>query len=101
MIAGISASGSLQGLYPQYNKRKVSKVKRIHKDETSFSEAKETSTQDTTPMESTIFSDYQATLADEVEGEEMISYDTSNPYMCSKKSIDASLLLGINFDERI
>lgn len=101
MIAGISGSGSLQGLYPQYNKRKVSKVKRIHKDEASFSEITEASTEDTTPMENAVLSNYQETLEKETEGLEMISYDTTNPYMCSKKAIDSSLLLGINIDERI
>lgn len=101
MIAGLSASGALQSLYPQYEKKKITKVKKIHSGETSAQEvASSEAKQETDSMEDTIAANYQASLAEETTDLDSLSYASQNPYVSSKKSLDSSLLIGMNVDER-
>ncbi|MBQ1689511.1 MAG: hypothetical protein II073_09565 [Lachnospiraceae bacterium] len=101
MIAGLSASGALQAMYPQYNKKKISKVKKVSAHEASTEELQDSSSlTEASALEDEIASNYQTTLAEETQGLETISYDSANPYQASKKSLDESLLLGLHVDER-
>lgn len=100
MIAGLSSSGALQSLYPQYNKKKVTKVKKVHSGSSSAQEisSKDSAAEDDT--EDTITANMQAALAEETKDLDSITYTDGNPYVSAKKSIDESLLLGMNIDEK-
>lgn len=98
MIAGLSTSGALQSLYPQYNKKRVSGVKKVHR-QTDSSKTDSTSDVNATPEDTTV-SNYAAALLQEAEEQEL-QYDPENPYSCSKKILDQSLLLGAHIDEQI
>ncbi len=101
MIAGLSASGALQSLYPQYNKKKISKIKKVHSGTSSMEQVSSSSEQsDAETIDDAVAANYQATLSEETKDLEMISYAAKNPYTNAKKSIDESLLLGMNVDER-
>ena len=98
MIAGIGASGSVQALYPQYNKKKISPVKGVHEERGSLEEISNRSSSDNNTLEDTIASNYQSKLAENVGEQEMIAYNESNPYMQARKSLDESFLVGMNID---
>ena len=101
MIAGLDASGALQSLYPSYNKKKVSKVKRVSHGGPSASELSNTKiTDDTDTLEDTITATMQASLAEKTEGVDILEYNDSNPYAAAKKTLDGSLLIGMNIDEK-
>lgn len=101
MIAGLDASGAVQSLYPSYNKKKVSKVKRVTHGGPKASELSSTKdTKQTDTMEENIAATMQASLAEEVEGLDILEYTDSNPYTASKKNLDSSFLIGMNIDEK-
>lgn len=101
MIAGLDASGAVQSLYPSYNKKKVGKVKRVTHGGPSASELSDTKeTKDNDTIEDNIAATMQASLAEETEGLNMLEYDESNPYTTAKKTLDGSLLIGMNIDEK-
>ena len=99
MIAGLDASGAVQSLYPSYNKKKVSKVKRV-KSGSSFASEATAKKENENTIDDTITAAMQTALAEETEGLETIQYDSSNPYAAAKKTRDQSLLLGMNIDEK-
>ena len=98
MIAGLSANGSLQSLYPQYNKKKVTGVKKVNREHASLENAEKT--EHTDAMEDMATSNYVAALMAEATEYELL-YDPQNPYSQSKKILDQSFLLGTYVDERI
>lgn len=101
MIAGLSSSGALQSLYPQYNKKKVSKVKKVHSGSSSLEELSSgKETDETDQLEASATTHYQASISEETKDLETISYTPGNPYANAKKSLDSSFLLGMNVDEK-
>lgn len=101
MIAGLDASGAVQSLYPSYNKKKIGKVKRVTHGGPSASELSDTKdTNDANSMEDNIAATIQASLAQETEGLNMLEYKDANPYTTARKTIDSSLLIGMNIDEK-
>lgn len=98
MIAGIGASGSVQTLYPQYSKKKISPVKRVTEEKGSVEQISNRKFSDTNTIEDTITSNYHKKLTDTVSEQKMVVYNENNPYIQSKKSLDQSFLIGMNID---
>lgn len=101
MIAGLNASGAVQSLYPTYNKKKVNKVKKVSHGGPSTSELSNSKkTDDTNDMEYNIAATMQAALAEASNSLDKLEYNDSNPYITAKKTLDSSLLIGMNVDEK-
>ena len=98
MIAGIESSGSIQALYPQYSKKKISPVKAVTEEQGSLEQISNRNSSDKNTLEDAITSNYSAKLAEDVGEQEMIAYNESNPYTQAKKSLDESFLVGMNID---
>ncbi|MFA9465867.1 MAG: hypothetical protein ACERKN_16425 [Velocimicrobium sp.] len=87
MIAGVTMSGQISGLYPQYNTNKIQSIKKIQTAE---------------PQESPLIDQKQeeqssVSLSEELKNAKTVSY-TSNPYEQSRKIAENSLLVGQNLD---
>ena len=101
MIAGLSSSGALQSLYPQYNKKKVSKVKKVNNGSSALEElSPDKEADETSELETTATANYQASVSKETKDLETISYTPGNPYTAAKKSLDSSFLIGMHVDEK-
>lgn len=101
MIAGLDASGAVQSLYPTYNKKKVGKVKRVTHGGPSASElSNKKDVSDTDTLEDNVAATMQAFLAEETAGLDILKYNDTNPYIAAKKTLDSSLLIGMNIDEK-
>lgn len=98
MIAGIGAYGSLQGLYPQYSKKKVTPVKAVKEERGSLEEINKKNSSEQNKIEDAITTNYKAKLAESTKEQNAVSYDTSNPYNQFQKSLDESFLVGMNID---
>lgn len=98
MIAGIGASGSVQALYAQYSKKKISPVKGVTEERGALEEISNRNSSNKNTLEDTIASNYQSKLAEDVSQQEMVTYNENNPYSQVKKSLDESFLLGMNID---
>lgn len=98
MIASVGAYGSLQALYPQYSKKKISAIKRVAEERGSLEDISNRNSSDKNTLEDTVTSNYQSKLAEDVNEQEMVSYNENNPYTQAKKSLDQSFLVGMNID---
>lgn len=98
MIAGIGAYGSLQGLYPQYSKKKITPVKAVKEKRGALEEINQKNSSKQNTIEDTITANYKAQLAESTKEQETITYDTSNPYNQFQKSLDESFFVGMNID---
>lgn len=100
MIAGLDASGAISALYPSYQKKKVSKVKKVSRDTPTASGIREDKDEEENTLETSLLAAMQEQISEELEETGSITYASDNPYVSAQKTIDKSLILGMNVDEK-
>ncbi len=93
MIAGINSSGSLIGIYPQYNTTPVKRVSQMESGKTdSLVEEKE---QNLPALTKTKF---QAKVEEAYSNSTKVAEYSQNPYDQVRKNVEQSILTGQNID---
>ena len=98
MIAGIRGNGSLAGLYPQYNSKKITPIKSLNEENSSQEDLSQIKRNSLKSLEDTVATQYQSQLMARTDSVELITYNEANPYEMARKTIEESLLVGMNFD---
>ncbi|MBQ3782665.1 MAG: hypothetical protein II838_04360 [Lachnospiraceae bacterium] len=94
MIAGLDTSGAISALYPSYQKKKVSR------DTPTASGIREDKDEEENTLETSLLAAMQEQISEELEETGSITYASDNPYVSAQKTIDKSLILGMNVDEK-